>query len=195
MKTSSENGFTLIEIITTLVLLGGIVLVAGLAIIQGVEGFTLARENADLSQKAQLAFGRINREFENLIDISLVNETGEQYICYSLRTESQGPDQNRCIGRVDDEIRIINGTTPPAVNTGHILTDQVSDFKLDFYLAGDDVTAAGTWITTSPITDLNLIKIGITFDHKTLKDISLNLETFVIPRRSGRYNALPKWNE
>lgn len=61
-RKDNSNGFTLIEMIVVLVLVGILAAGAGLGLVTVVQGYFFARNNADISEKAQLAIIRINRE-------------------------------------------------------------------------------------------------------------------------------------
>ena len=65
-----ESGFTLLEIIFSLVILSIIVAIAGLGIVTGTKGYLFARQNAHSAQKAQMALARITREFQELYTIT-----------------------------------------------------------------------------------------------------------------------------
>ena len=65
----NKAGFTLIEIMVSLVLVGLIASVAGTSVITATRGYVFARENNAITQKAQLALNRLNREFIELSDI------------------------------------------------------------------------------------------------------------------------------
>ena len=70
---SKVNGFTLIEIVATLVLVG--IMAVGMAyfLIPGIQGYLLAQENAQLTQKVELAMARMSRELR------------ECYTCYGTQ--------------------------------------------------------------------------------------------------------------
>jgi prepilin-type N-terminal cleavage/methylation domain-containing protein len=56
------KGFTLIEMVATLVLVG--IMAVGMAyfLIPGIQGYLFAQENAELTQKVELAMTRLTRE-------------------------------------------------------------------------------------------------------------------------------------
>lgn len=61
-RIKQEQGFTLIEIIAVLVLVGMLAVVAGTGLTFGVRGYLLAAENAEITQKAELVLSRLSRE-------------------------------------------------------------------------------------------------------------------------------------
>jgi prepilin-type N-terminal cleavage/methylation domain-containing protein len=78
-KNKDQSGFTLVEVIVVLVILG--IVAAGLssAIIYGAQHFIFAREANQLSQKAQLALARMKRELVDVRSITTANATTIQY--------------------------------------------------------------------------------------------------------------------
>lgn len=63
-----NKGFTLIEVIASLVLFGILTLIAGLGLVNVVKSYMFAMENNEITQKVQLAMTRMNLELMFLND-------------------------------------------------------------------------------------------------------------------------------
>jgi prepilin-type N-terminal cleavage/methylation domain-containing protein len=61
-RMSNEKGFTLIEVIVSLVLIGILAAIAGMGLVKIAEGYVFAKQNAETVQKAQIAMARIVKE-------------------------------------------------------------------------------------------------------------------------------------
>jgi prepilin-type N-terminal cleavage/methylation domain-containing protein len=61
-KKNRQEGFMLIEIIAVLIIAGILAAFAGWGIVSVVQGYMLSKDTAAISEKAQLAIARINRE-------------------------------------------------------------------------------------------------------------------------------------
>jgi prepilin-type N-terminal cleavage/methylation domain-containing protein len=61
-RLSDDKAFTLIEVIVSLVLAGIIATVAGLGLVQVSQGYIFAKQNAETTQKIQVAMNRIVKE-------------------------------------------------------------------------------------------------------------------------------------
>jgi len=59
---SNEKGFTLIEVIVSLVLIGILSAMAGLGLVQITQGYVFSRQNSGTVQKVQIAMDRIVKE-------------------------------------------------------------------------------------------------------------------------------------
>lgn len=79
-NNKDQAGFTLLEVIVVLVLLG--IVAAGLssAIIYSAQHFIFAREANQLSQKAQLALARMKRELVDVRSVTTASATSLRYI-------------------------------------------------------------------------------------------------------------------
>jgi prepilin-type N-terminal cleavage/methylation domain-containing protein len=62
----SQRGFTLIEIIVVMIVLGLMALMASFGLERAMDGFVMARENSQVSQKAQIALDRLAIELSNI---------------------------------------------------------------------------------------------------------------------------------
>ena len=65
----TQNGFTLVEIIVTLILVGILAAIGGMGIAQAVKGYIMVKQNSITTQKYQMAMSRINRELREMLSI------------------------------------------------------------------------------------------------------------------------------
>jgi prepilin-type N-terminal cleavage/methylation domain-containing protein len=151
---SSQAGFTLIEIIVSLILVGILASIGGMAIVQAVQGYIMTRENSATTQKAQMAISRITREIIEMINIP------------SDATATALPinniNGNRTIGLNSGAVKIAFGADILA--NGDILIDNVSTFTLTYYSRNSSsgtVVTASTWPATNDITTLTTIDINL----------------------------------
>lgn len=126
-NAANKNGFTLIEIIVALVLLAIIVLVAGLGLIKGSQGYVFARQNSETIQKAEVAMTRIVKELAACNAINSVTATSVDY------------ETNYGSGAVNSTITLSGSAVQ--IN-GKTLIDNVSASGLTCYDAGANTTLA-----------------------------------------------------
>lgn len=131
--TNKQKGFTLIEVITVLVLVGMIGIGAVTYVIKVTEAQVFTRNNATTIQKGQVAMMQMVKVLTNA---SMQSISAADVSSISFKS----PNKDR---------ETINFTIMRAENTGAItingktLTDQVSDFKLTYYRTHD--TDAVEW--------------------------------------------------
>ena len=119
----NKAGFTLIEIMVSLVLVGLIAAISGTAVITATRSYLFARENDAITQKAQLALNRLNREFIELSDTRDANSTCVVY---------ESPYGRRAIASVGGAIRYFSDYASAICPTsgGDILVDGVQSFSI-----------------------------------------------------------------
>ena len=88
----SRQGFTLIEMVASLAIVGILAAIAGVGLVQLTEGFLLSRNAAETAQKAQMAMLRMVNEFNYIIDVS----GGDRYsIVFDSYHADEFPDTTR----------------------------------------------------------------------------------------------------
>ena len=149
IKRADEKGFTLIEVIVTLILVGITAAMAGMWIVSVANGYVFAKKNMETTQKAQLTLTRLEKEFKsiNAIDIANTNSTKITY----ARLNNLGVTITGQTVALNSNLLQINGNT---------LTNSVSAFTLAYC---DDVTSTScraTWSSTSRIILITLTLTG-----------------------------------
>ncbi len=119
----NKPGFTLIEIMVSLVLVGLIASIAGTSVITATRSYVFARENNAITQKAQLALNRLNRE---IIELSDVRDAGSTCMVY------ESPYGRRAVALVDGTVRLFTdyGSTVCPTTGGDVLVDGVQAFSI-----------------------------------------------------------------
>jgi prepilin-type N-terminal cleavage/methylation domain-containing protein len=153
-RKSGEKGFTLIEVIVTLILVGITAALAGMWIVSVANGYLFAKVNAKTTQNAQLAMARLVKEFSAIRSVTTGSGTGITY----NRTDS-------ALGSVPVTVSINGSALQLNVNNAgnNTLTDSVSGFTLR-YCTNSDLTQttcpSTTWLPESRIIEINLILMG-----------------------------------
>ena len=180
----SDSGFTLFEIIVSLVIVGIMAAVAGMGIVTGVKGYVFTRENAHLAQKSNLAMKRITREFLEIIDVDPTNATGSSLVYRNSRGWTG-------IGTVNQNLKLRNGTNLPDATTGDILIDNVASFNLSYFKddgSGNEVA----WVAgTDDVTLLATIEIGLILNREDPDGGTISFSTAINPRNTGNAGGVP----
>jgi prepilin-type N-terminal cleavage/methylation domain-containing protein len=111
-----EAGFTLIEIVVTLVLVGILSVFAGLFMTTFLNGYFMVKNNSDTAMKAQMALDRMSIELRDVSALSALTDN-------SLITYTNPSGAGRTIKFVGSNIYL----STPADN---ILIDNVQAFQL-----------------------------------------------------------------
>jgi prepilin-type N-terminal cleavage/methylation domain-containing protein len=139
---NKKNGFTLIEVIVSLVLLGIIGTMVGMGIVNIAKSYITSSKNLDMAQKGTLVLSRLVKELSEAKSITAATATASS-ITYT---------------RVDNVTNTISVTAPNLLlNNADILTDQVSSFTLTYYNTYNSPASAFNASTT--IIGINLVLI------------------------------------
>jgi prepilin-type N-terminal cleavage/methylation domain-containing protein len=126
--TAGINGFTLLEIILSLILLGIIGAVAGMGFVSITQGFIIAKRNAETVQKGQMAITRLIEELGS-ISTQAVSATTQTSITYVFNGETHTISWDG----VNDSTLLLNGQ--------NILMDHVSSLQLTYHNSYDSAAA------------------------------------------------------
>ncbi|MDY6792923.1 MAG: prepilin-type N-terminal cleavage/methylation domain-containing protein [Thermodesulfobacteriota bacterium] len=176
----NESGFTLIEIIVSLVLVGMMAAIAGMGIVTGTKGYLLAKENSHMAQKAQIAMARIQRELMELTDIA-ATQADPAFIVYDNTTG------RHAIAREGSDVKMYDlpaGVMSPPADAGDILVDNVNNFTLSYYQGTDSWNGAD-------IQRLSTIKADLTLDRSDGAGDTVTFTTTVNPRNTNNYGGVP----
>jgi len=151
--SSNQHGFTLIEFIVVMIVLGILVLGGVFGLRQVVDGYGLARDNSVSTQKVQNALDRIVIELSHVTS----NSNGTRYNItagtpgsISYTANFGGANENHTIDQNGNLVRL-------DTNDGLVLTNQVTVNGLQFsYMDGNGNTVAAT------ATNMRLIGIALT---------------------------------
>jgi len=144
-----ESGFTLIEIIVTLIIVGIIATMAGMGIASGIKGYMLAKGNAAITQKSQMALARVSRELMELVDVTTAQPSR---VTYSRFDFDSGNIVSRTVYLDSGSVKIASGSTPSG---GDTIVDDVGSFTLNYY------KGTNAWQITDDIQLLSAIRIVI----------------------------------
>lgn len=167
----NESGFTLIEIIVVLVLIGIVAVMVAMGFVTGIQGYIFARDMSPISQKANLAMSRLSRE---LLEISTVTSANGTSVSFS-----DGYGYSRAIALVGTQIKINDTAIMPDANNGYILIDNVNSFTLTYY------NGTSAWSCCNANL-LSSIKIDVVVNQIYG---TLTFSTAINPRNTGNYNA------
>ncbi len=145
------SGFTLIEIIVTLILVGILATMAGFGIVQAVQGYMFSRGNAELTQKAQLAMSRITREIVEMTGL-ISNQTPT-----ATSLPVANVERNVILGLHSNTIKVAPEGT--SLSAGDVLIDNVNAFNLTYW-KGDE-----TWTTSDDVRELSAIDVTLTLNR------------------------------
>ncbi len=131
--TNKQKGFTLIEVITVLVLVGILGIGAVTYVIKVTEAQVFTRNNATTIQKGQVAMMQMVKVLTNA-SMSSISAVGDSSISFTSTTKDSHVINFTITRPANTNIISINGIT---------LTDQVRDFELKYYRTHD--TEPVTW--------------------------------------------------
>ena len=145
--TQNTGGFTLIEIIVSLLIASILASIAAMGMVQGTKAYVLVQDSAELSQKAQIAMARLSKEFANLKEVSAVAGTSPNYSGATIVRLWEGNSSSKTIAFGGGAVSI----------DGNTLVDNVSSLVLG--LKKDD---GSDWTIADLAEELVTVEITLT---------------------------------
>jgi len=136
----NNRGFTLIEVIVSLVLVGIIGAIAGILLVQISKGFVFSKKTAATAQKGQITISRLVKEFSAITSISSGTATSITF--------------TRDLG-VTHTISWA-GTNNPLLIATDIVTDNVNSFNLEYYDSYNDPSPSPTYLPSTAMIEITL---------------------------------------
>jgi prepilin-type N-terminal cleavage/methylation domain-containing protein len=183
-----QTGFTLIEVIASLVIIGILGAIAGMGIVNGTRGYLQARENAHLAQKAQIAMARIYRELLELTDVPSFDNSGDPWVVID------NPQGRLALRQVGSEVQLcaLDATdTDPSDNSGDTLVDQVDSLALSYYQTSDTSATGPTWNTTLDIELLSAVEVKLGLRRREGTQNVVEFTGLVHPRNTNNFGGAP----
>ena len=156
----NNHGFTLIEIIMSIVIITILGYIAGMGFVEMAKGYVLSKKNATLTQQGQIAAARIKKELSSIGSIIC---GGTNIITYTIQRSN--PD-----GTVTSSIYWAGGNNlfllskdsnctscSSSCTGGDILAENVSDFTLSYCTT----TAISSCSATFQNSSASLVKITL----------------------------------
>jgi prepilin-type N-terminal cleavage/methylation domain-containing protein len=160
LKRRSQGGFTLIEMIASLALLGLLAAIFGMGLVAAVESYDFSRTNTQVAQKGQMAMGRMIRELTELTRVLDIDNSAAPYIIYERMDDSGTSIWGLFFDSASSRVLLAeNPPENPSGPEGDILVDGVQGLTLSCFQGATALSwpFISSQLTTVQIT-LNLIR-------------------------------------
>jgi prepilin-type N-terminal cleavage/methylation domain-containing protein len=148
---NKEAGFTLIEMIASLALLGLLASIFGMGLVAAVESYDFSRSNSQIAQKGQMAMGRMIREISELTQIMNMIGGSDPSIVYDRIEEINGVTTTSRFGLSFDsasrQVRLyenlsgqLDDETIDSTDTGDVLVEGVKDLVLHYFQGTNELS-------------------------------------------------------
>ncbi|PKN89198.1 MAG: hypothetical protein CVU51_01430 [Deltaproteobacteria bacterium HGW-Deltaproteobacteria-1] len=190
----NANGFSLIEVIAVLVIMGILAVGLSMGLIKGVEQYLFASEATQLSQKAQLAMARIKKELTGVTHVSSISGNQIRY----TRTYSPPSCQNNVgceyiLQKSSSEILLISINADGSADSQVLINNVLNPYTgADVFLDFKNFSNA-TWSLEADGTVNNLAKIQVLLILTYGSGNTIRFNTTINPRQGTKLNA-PKLN-
>ncbi len=159
----NQKGFTLIEIIVSIVVMTIIAVIAGVGLVEISKGYVFIKKNAMTTQQSQIAMTRLKKEISNIMSVTSVTLTPPS-ITYTRSS--------------DGSTHIISwaGGSSPLLIDDDTLVSQVTSFNLTYHDSYN--SPASSYSASTSIIEIMLQLVGAENSPMNFTDrVNLYLET------------------
>jgi len=195
IKKINANGFSLIEVIAVLVIMGVLAVGLSMGLIQGVEQYLFASEANQLSQKSQIAMARIKKELTEAIYVTNKDANSIYYTrLYSPPSCNQPAGCQYSIQKSGNTILLISVNPDGSTGDSQVLIDNVLNpyTGANVFLVFKDFNDAA-WSLETGGTVNNLAKIQVLLILTYGSGNTIKFNATINPRQGSKLNA-PKLN-
>jgi len=176
---NKESGFTLVEVIVSLIIVGIMAAIAGMGIVTGTRGYIQTKENVHTTQKAHLAMTRMKRELMELTNIAARNDT-DPWVIFD------NPTGRLAIAKVGDTVEMFFNLAPTQTTLpagGDLLVDDVQSLSLNYF------KGSAAWLAADDIDLLSAIQATLVLRRKDGSGQDMSFATTINPRNTNNFGG------
>jgi prepilin-type N-terminal cleavage/methylation domain-containing protein len=174
ITTENHKGFSLVELIASLTIAGILGLALMTIVVTALNGFSLSKDAAGITQKASLALSRIRME---LLKATRITTAEADHIIYTT------DDGTYEILKTGNFITLEKTVGAPSIPAKPLVDNIRTDYESDNFLTFTKRDASA-WTTSDNMSELHAIKLVLKFTN-----YSSTLESMVNPRLNRVRNA------
>jgi len=171
LKTASNSGFTLIEIIVSLVLVGIMAVVAGMGIVSASRAFIFSRDAAEISQKSQLAMNRLTKSIADWTSLTTSSAPTSTSLTLTRNDIITGKTVTETYSYSNNTLSL--SSTMDGTTVTDVLCDGLTGFKLEYLRS--DRGGDSFWSPGQSVSDLNMVRVTMTQAGRS----GINASTFI----------------
>ncbi len=177
-KTTNNQGFTLLEIIMSIVIITILGVMAGRGFLEIAKGYVLSRKNATVAQHGQITAARLKKEFSSIKSITC---GGANIITYKItRSTSETEDVSSIYWAGGNNPLILKTASDCIVCTsacagGDVLAGNVSAFELKYCTKADDANCSTTFPNGTDYTSETVLLVKFTLKLKGYDDTLISI--------------------